>query len=74
LYTGKYYRVGEGDMPFINVKMLSGRSTEQKRELVEALTQAIVDTCGADRAGTTVVIEEYEREHWAKGGVLISDR
>ena len=61
-------------MPFINVKMLAGRSTEQKRELVEALTQALVDTCGADREGTTVVIDEYEREHWAKGGVLISDR
>ncbi|HIG55579.1 MAG TPA: 4-oxalocrotonate tautomerase family protein [Candidatus Latescibacteria bacterium] len=61
-------------MPFINVKMLSGRSTEQKRALVEALTAAMVDTCGADQDGTTVVIEEYEREHWAKGGVLISDR
>ena len=61
-------------MPFINVKMLAGRSTEQKRELVEAVTQAMVDTCGADREGTTVVIDEYEREHWAKGGVLISDR
>ena len=32
-------------MPFINVKMLAGRSAEQKRALVEALTQAIVDTC-----------------------------
>lgn len=61
-------------MPFINVKMLSGRTTEQKRALVEALTSAIVDTCEADKEGTTVVIEEYEREHWAKGGVLIADR
>ena len=61
-------------MPFINVKMLSGRSTEQKRDLVEALTNAIVETCGADREGTSVVIEEYEREHWATGGVLIADR
>tara|TARA_Y100001968_G_C18745886_1_gene431126 strand:+ start:227 stop:412 length:186 start_codon:yes stop_codon:yes gene_type:complete len=61
-------------MPFINVKMLSGRSTEQKRDLVEALTNAIVETCGADREGTSVVIEEYEREHWARGGVLNSDR
>jgi len=61
-------------VPFINVKMLSGRSTEQKRALVEALTAAMVDTCGADKDGTTVIIEEYEREHWAKGGVLISDR
>ena len=61
-------------MPFINVKMLSGRSTEQKRDLVEALTNAIVETCGADREGTSVVIEEYERDAWALGGVLISDR
>ena len=61
-------------MPFINVKMLAGRSTEQKRALVEMLTEAMVETCGADREGTTVVIEEYEREHWAKGGVLVSDR
>ena len=61
-------------MPFINVKMLSGRSTEQKRDLVEALTNAIVETCGADREGTSVVIEEYERDDWARGGVLISDR
>ena len=30
-------------MPFINVKMLAGRSTEQKRELVEALTQVCTD-------------------------------
>ena len=48
--------------------------TEQKRELVEALTKAIVETCGADREGTSVVIEEYERDDWARGGVLISDR
>ena len=58
-------------MPFINVKMLpAGRSTEQpwKRALVEALTQAIVDTCDAPREGTTVVLEECERENWARGG------
>ena len=61
-------------MPFINVKMLSGRSTEQKRDLVEALTNAIVEHCGADREGTAGVIEEDEREHGARGGVLIADR
>ena len=39
-------------MPFINVKMLAGRSAEQKRALVEALTQAMVDTCNSPREGT----------------------
>ncbi len=61
-------------MPFINVKMLAGRSIEQKRALVEVLTEAIVDTCNAPREETTVVLEECEREHWASGGVLVADR
>jgi 4-oxalocrotonate tautomerase len=61
-------------MPFIEVKLLEGRSEEQKRKLVEAITDAVVETCGAPREGTMVTIEEYPRNHWATGGVLISDR
>ena len=61
-------------MPFIHVKMLEGRTEEQKRRLVRALTDAIVDTCGAPADGTTVVIDEYPRGHWARGGELLSDR
>jgi len=47
-------------MPFINVKMLAGRSAEQKRALVEALTQAMVDTCNAPREGTTQAASERQ--------------
>jgi len=61
-------------MPFISVRMLEGRTQEQKRKLVEAITDAAVDTCGAPRDGTMVVIEEVPREHWAVGGVPLSDR
>ena len=61
-------------MPFINVKMLAGRSAEQKRALAEALTKAIVDTCDAPKEKTAVVIEEYKRENWALGGELLADR
>ena len=61
-------------MPLITVKMLDGRTQEQKRELVKALTAAMVETCGAPREGTSVVIEEVTREHWAVGGVLVADR
>ena len=61
-------------MPFINVKMLEGRSEEQKRELVQAMTDAMVNICEAKSEGTTVVIQEVARDHWAKGGVLISDQ
>ena len=61
-------------MPFINVKMLDGRSEEQKRELVKAITDAMVNICGAEPESTMVVIENVAREDWAKGGILISDR
>ena len=61
-------------MPFINVKMIEGRTTEQKRELAKALTDSIVEICGAKREGTTVVIEDLAKEDWAVGGVTVADR
>ncbi len=61
-------------MPYINVKMLEGRTREQKRELAKAITEAIVDICGAKPECTTVVIEEHAKEDWAVGGVMVADR
>ena len=49
-------------MPFIEVKMLSGRSDDQKKKLVATITDAMV------------VIEEYESDHWAVGGQMVSER
>ncbi len=61
-------------MPFITVKMLEGRTKEQKRELVKAITNAVVDICKAPADGTFVVIEEVSKDHWAKAGTLLSER
>ena len=61
-------------MPFIMVKMLKGRDQEQKRQLVKTITDAMVDICDAIPDGTMVGIEEVEKDHWSRGGVLISDR
>lgn len=61
-------------MPFVSVKMLSGRTKEQKRELAKAITEAMEETCGAKPEGTYIVIEEVESDHWAVGGTMLSDR
>jgi len=61
-------------MPYVNVRMLKGRTKEQKKELVTAITDALADICGARREGTTVVIDEVERENWAVGGELMSEK
>ncbi len=60
-------------MPFVNVKMLEGRTAEQKKELVKAITAAMVNTCNAKADGTMVVIEDIPKDHWAKGGILMSE-
>jgi 4-oxalocrotonate tautomerase len=61
-------------MPFVTVKMLDGRTPEQKRRLVSAITDAVVEICGAKPEGTMVVIEDIGRDHWSRGGVMISDQ
>ncbi len=61
-------------MPHIQVTMLQGRSTEQKRKLAKRLTDAMVEEAGATRDAVTVAIVEVEKEVFARGGTLIADR
>jgi len=60
-------------MPTINVQMLDGRSTEQKRAFVKAVTEAACTTLGCSAESVNVVISEVKRENWATAGKLWSD-
>lgn len=61
-------------MPFVTVHMWEGRSIDDKRALVQAITQAMVDHAHASPDALHVVISEYPRENWARAGVLGIDR
>ncbi|WP_026423754.1 2-hydroxymuconate tautomerase [Actinokineospora inagensis] len=60
-------------MPVITVQLRSGRTEQQKRELVDRLTTAFVETCGGEREGVWVALQEIPAEHWGIGGKLQSD-
>lgn len=60
-------------MPYITVKMLEGRSEEQKRALVEKVTEAVSETSGAPKDKIVVFIEEMSKNHYAVGGKRLSD-
>jgi 4-oxalocrotonate tautomerase len=66
--------IQEDAVPFIVVKMLEGRSVEQKRRLVREITDVVVKFTGAPEDQVDVVIEDYSRENWAKGGTLFCDK
>ena len=61
-------------MPVVTVKMWVGRTASQKRELVKAITEAMVRHANADPSGLHVIIEEIPPENWARAGVLGTDR
>lgn len=61
-------------MPTIHVQMFAGRTVEQKRALAKALTEATVTTLGASPESVDVIFTDVQRQDWATGGTLWSDK
>ena len=57
-------------MPTYHVEMLEGRTLEQKKKLVEALTRVSVEVLGGSPESVDVLIVDVKRENWATGGKL----
>ncbi|WP_017725941.1 2-hydroxymuconate tautomerase [Halalkalibacterium ligniniphilum] len=60
-------------MPIVTVKMLEGRSDEQKRALVEKVTEAVSETIQAPPERISVVIEEMKKTNFGVAGKRASD-
>ena len=60
-------------MPYVTVKMLEGRTEEQKKAMVEKVTAAVSETSGAPKEKIVVFIEEMPKNHYAVGGKRLSD-
>jgi len=55
-------------MPVVRVALYEGRSPEKKREVAEAITDALVRVCGSKREGVHVIFEDVARDNWVIGG------
>ena len=53
-------------MPFIQIHMLTGRTDDQKRDLLSGVTDAVEQALGAPRDSIRVWIEEFPPEHFNK--------
>jgi 4-oxalocrotonate tautomerase len=61
-------------MPIVQIDMIEGRTTEQKREMVKKVTEAITQTVNCPVDAVTIVIREATKQHIAKAGILMSDK
>ncbi|MGI9390888.1 MAG: tautomerase family protein [Boseongicola sp.] len=55
-------------MPVVHVYFHPGRSKEQKREIAERITQALVEVAGSKRHAVNVIFENVQREDFVIGG------
>ena len=55
-------------MPYITVKMLEGRTDEQKKALIEKVTDAVVETTGASPERVAIFIEEVSKHDHGVAG------
>jgi 4-oxalocrotonate tautomerase len=61
-------------MPEVIVHAAAGRSPEQKKNLMLAITDAVVKEFGVPKESVTVTIAEAPKELKMKAGVLFSER
>ncbi|RUR94168.1 2-hydroxymuconate tautomerase family protein [Pectobacterium polaris] len=61
-------------MPYVNIKITNeGVTAEQKRQLIEGVTQLLVDVLNKNPKTTVVVIDEVETDNWGIGGVPVAE-
>ena len=61
-------------MPYVNIRITrDGVTTEQKAQLVQRVTDALVEVLGKKPEHTHVVIDEVDEENWGFAGLLTTE-
>lgn len=60
-------------MPLVTIKIIEGRTVEQKRGMVKDVTEAIVKNIGCPASAVHLDIIDMKQENFAQGGKLFSD-
>jgi 4-oxalocrotonate tautomerase len=60
-------------MPFAQIYMIEGRTEDQKRAVIEKVTQALVDAVGAPVETVRVWITEVPKTQWGIAGKTAKD-
>jgi 4-oxalocrotonate tautomerase len=61
-------------MPYVNVRITKdGVTVEQKRRLVEEITETLVSVLGKKPEHIHIIIDEIEPENWGFAGMLTTE-
>lgn len=60
-------------MPYVNVRILAGATTAQKRAVVADITRSLIERLGKAPEHIHVVIDEIDPVNWGYHGQLTSE-
>lgn len=60
-------------MPIVQIHMLKGRTTDQKRALVKKVTEVLGETIGAPPHKVRIILSDMEHDMYAIAGQLHAD-
>lgn len=60
-------------MPNITIQWYAGRTTEQKRQLAAAITDAMVKIGKTSADQVQIIFQDIEKSNWAAKGKLASE-
>ena len=63
-----------GSMPHVQITWVEGRTAEQKRKIVERVTQALVEEGRAKRENIHVAFLDVPPTDYAEAGVPVADQ
>ena len=61
-------------MPHVQLTLLSGRTTEQKRKIAARITDVLVEEANTAREGIVITFIDVKKDSYARGGVLMLDK
>ncbi len=61
-------------MPCVQITLLKGRTTEQKRRIAQRVTDVLVEEAKTNREGVVVTFIDVETDSYARGGELMADK
>ncbi len=61
-------------MPIVQIDWVEGRTIEQKRELAEKVTAAVVEAGKCPPEAVTIIIRDQPKTNIAKAGTLMADK
>lgn len=60
-------------MPICQIHLLEGRTVEQKRLLIQKITEAMFESIGANPETVRVILTEMPKEHFGIGGKSVGE-